>query len=179
MGREQWVVRNITQRHVNIGDLFRVPTISPGQNRDLLTYHTHGEITQSNNLATLLSTGWLRLTKSDVPSSVQINRIEQDELDAAIAEADPQTVTITNSFVINDDVIDIVLSNASLNNLTVTLPLASSNRQLYIKKIDPTNNVVTVSGQNGQLIDGSVTWEISTQYVTMELVADGSNWHIL
>lgn len=179
MGRERWLVQNTTQKHVNIGDLFKVPTVFPGQSLDLLAHHTHSEITQSNDLSTLLSLGWLRLTKSNVPSSVQLNRIEQDELDAAIAEADPQTVTITSSFLIRDAVIDVILVDATTGGVNVGLPYADTDRKLYIKKIDPTINPVTITGRNGQTIDDSISWEITLQYNTMEVVGAGTSWYIL
>ncbi len=123
--------------------------------------------------------GWLRLTKSEVPSSVQINRIEQDELDLAIAEADPELVIITSSFNIRDTVIDVVLADATAGGLQVGLPYASSERKLYIKKIDSTINPVTIVGRDGQTIDDSTSWEITLQYNAMEVVGAGTGWFIL
>ena len=179
MGRERWTVRNTTQRHINIGDLFRVPTVAPGERSDLLDFHTHTELTQSEDLATLLNLGWLSLVKTNVPSHDQLNRIEKDELDKSIAEAVKETIVATSSLIINDDETDVILADASSGALTVTLPLGVIGRKMYIKKTDSTSNAVTVTGQNNQTIDDSSTWEISVQYVTMELVSDGTNWHIL
>lgn len=179
MGRERWTVRNPTQKNINIGDLFRVPTLAPNEQRNLLDYHNHSELTQSGDLASLLSMGWLILVKTNVPSHVQLNRIEQDELDKSIAEAVKKTVILTNSWIINDASTDVILADASLNALTVTLPVGVSGRKIYVKKTDSTSNAVTVIGHNSQTIDDSLTWEISVQYVTMEIVSDGTNWHII
>lgn len=179
MGRERWVVRNTTQKQINIGDLFNAPTVAPGSRANLLDYHTHSQITQSEDLAALLEMGWLRLIKTNVPSQVQLNRIEQDELDTSIAEAVPQKITVTASFIMSGNELDVVFADASAGDLIITLPLAETDRQIYVKKIDSTSNTVTITGQNSQTIDDVLTWEISAQYVTMLVNSDGLNWHIL
>jgi hypothetical protein len=81
MAREQWNVRNVTSRQIGIGDLMFVPVIEPGQSVDLLRHHPYDELEQSNDLATLLRMGWLRLTKTKNPTFDSIDRAEIDEVD--------------------------------------------------------------------------------------------------
>jgi hypothetical protein len=74
---------------------------------------------------------------------------------------------------------DVILCNAAA--LTITLFAASGNsgEVLYIKNIHATG-VVTISGDAaGETLDGDVSKFITTQYATLTLVCDGSDWHIL
>lgn len=81
----------------------------------------------------------------------------------------------------------ILLVNASGGNITITLPdsglVASTKDEMgkifYIKKVDATANTVTVDGYSTQTIDGAATNVISTQYDSITIVSDGSNWHII
>ena len=74
---------------------------------------------------------------------------------------------------------DLNLCNAAA--ITVTLFAASGNsgEVLYIKNIHATG-VVTISGDSaGETLDGDVSKFITTQYATLTLVCDGSDWHVL
>ena len=75
----------------------------------------------------------------------------------------------------------ILLSNAISGSIDITLPSAASfvGRQLTIKKIDASLNLVNVSGSSGQLIDGQIVQSIATQYTSMTIVSDGSAWFII
>ena len=78
----------------------------------------------------------------------------------------------------NDEVV--ILANAASNNITVNLPAAASNtdRVFYIKKIDSSGNTVTVDGNLAETIDDSTTYVISTQYDSVKVVSDGTEWWI-
>ena len=62
--------------------------------------------------------------------------------------------------------------------LTVTLPeVAGENagRQLTVKKVDSTENTVTISGS----VDGAAYYELNGPYQSVTLVSDGStNWFV-
>jgi len=62
----------------------------------------------------------------------------------------------------------------------VVLPTAASitGQQFKIKKIDSSANAVTVSTTSSQTIDNSLTYPLSTQYQSVTLQSDGSNWWI-
>lgn len=62
----------------------------------------------------------------------------------------------------------------------VVLPSATTitGQQFKIKKIDSSANAVTVSTTSSQTIDNSLTYPLSTQYQSVTLQSDGSNWWI-
>jgi hypothetical protein len=79
-----------------------------------------------------------------------------------------------------------LLVNAS-GNVTITLPAAASvynstddvGRIYTIKKIDTDANRVVIDGNGSETIDGAATAVITTQYESVTIQSDGSNWHIL
>jgi len=62
---------------------------------------------------------------------------------------------------------------------TITLPLASENegKIYHIKNIS--TEQVTVKTSDSELIDGSETALIKTQYESIKLISDGTGWSIL
>jgi len=87
-------------------------------------------------------------------------------------------VTKTGDYTADTDD-DMILCNAAA--LTITLFAASGNsgEVLYIKNIHATG-VVTISGDAaGETLDGDVSKFITTQYATLTLLCDGSDWYIL
>jgi len=75
---------------------------------------------------------------------------------------------------------DLILCDASDGALTVTLPTAAGNdgKQMYIKKIDSSTNVITVDGNRSEEIDSETTQELANQHECMDICADSSNWFI-
>lgn len=71
-----------------------------------------------------------------------------------------------------------VLVSASGGNRTITLPAAIGDGQIYrVKKIDATDNTVTVAAQAGDLIDGQASVVLSTQYADATVIdADVDVW---
>lgn len=79
------------------------------------------------------------------------------------------------------DLDSLILSDATDAARTVTLPPASQNRgkQLKIKKTDSSANTVTISGKNGETIDGSASKVLSNQNEVTRVISDGEKWHIV
>lgn len=75
---------------------------------------------------------------------------------------------------------DLVLGDAALGAITLTLPTAvgNSGKEFFIKKIDATGNSVTVDGDGSETIDGSATQVITSQWTTLTIISDGANWLI-
>ncbi len=75
----------------------------------------------------------------------------------------------------------VITCDANGGAFTVTLPAASgvTGKIYHIKKTDSSGNAVTVDGNASETIDGDTTKVISTQYDSMEIICDGSNWHII
>jgi len=73
---------------------------------------------------------------------------------------------------------DVVLADASGGAITITLPSPSANAWVEVKKTDSSANAVTVDG-GGNNIDGSASFDITTQYESYTMVSDGSSWFIV
>ena len=73
---------------------------------------------------------------------------------------------------------DVILCNAAA--LTITLPAVSGNtgQTYYIKNIHATG-VATIDADGSETIDGALKKFITTQYESLTIVCDGSNWHII
>lgn len=90
-------------------------------------------------------------------------------------------ITATNSALTLDNTHFAVICDASGGAFTITLPAASgaTGRAYHIKKVDSSGNPVTVDGNANETIDGDPTKIINTQYDSMMIICDGSNWHII
>lgn len=75
----------------------------------------------------------------------------------------------------------LVLVNADVDSLVLTLPSTASNsgKLYYIKKIDSSNNTVTIDGAGTELIDDAETAVLTVQYESVTLVSDGTAWWIV
>lgn len=89
--------------------------------------------------------------------------------------------TVTASSDTLDETNHIVLCDCTSNAITVNLPTAVGidGRVYHVKKVDSTGNTVTIDGSSAQTIDGDLTQIIDTQYDSIMIVSDGSNWLIL
>lgn len=90
---------------------------------------------------------------------------------AYLLVAPVRTVTAAYQVVLTDSVI---LING---NITVTLPTAAKaqDKRITVKAINAGGGTRTVSG-NGSNIDGAATWTTTTQYVSIDLVSNGTQW---
>jgi hypothetical protein len=73
----------------------------------------------------------------------------------------------------------LVLCDASVSSFPVTLPDASSLRDviIYVKKIDSTVNTVTLLTVSGQTIDGQDSIVLESQYESEILIPSISNYY--
>jgi len=74
-----------------------------------------------------------------------------------------------------------IFCNASGGAFTITLPAASGNGGLIlnIKKIDSSVNAVTIDANASETIDGALTAVITTQYESVTIQCDGTEWWII
>jgi len=76
----------------------------------------------------------------------------------------------------NGDFVLVNLVGAS-GDVTITLPAASSDAQVAVKIAGAANGkIVTVDGNSSQTIDGATTKTMDSDYESMHLISDGSNW---
>lgn len=75
----------------------------------------------------------------------------------------------------------VIMANASGQSLTVTLPDATTlSGTIYrIKRLNSGANTVTIATTSAQTIDGQTTQILNLQYVSVDLISDGSNWSII
>ena len=74
----------------------------------------------------------------------------------------------------------ILLVDATGGAVTITLPTAVGRTgQAYeVKRTSAGANAVTVDGAGTETIDGALTASLATQYATVRVVSDGTNWMI-
>lgn len=73
-----------------------------------------------------------------------------------------------------------ILGNAAGGAITITLPTAASNTNVYtVKKIDASVNTVTIATTASQTVDGGATAVLRVRYASVNLVSDGSNWFVV
>ncbi|MDP7422811.1 MAG: hypothetical protein QGH40_13095 [bacterium] len=74
-----------------------------------------------------------------------------------------------------------VAANATGGAITITLPTASgiAGRIYVIKKVDGSNNVITIAAAGSEIIDGASTLVLESQYDSAQLVSGGSNWLVI
>lgn len=70
---------------------------------------------------------------------------------------------------------DVVLVDASGGAVSITLPAATENNSVYVKKIDSSANTVTIVGT----IDTGTNLVISAQYAAYAVAADGTDWWVI
>ena len=88
------------------------------------------------------------------------------------------TKTTDYTATVNDDVI---LCDASSGAMTITLfsAVGGEGQQLTIKKIDSSSNNVAIDADGTETIDGELTVCIETQYDSLTLISDNTNWNII
>jgi hypothetical protein len=76
---------------------------------------------------------------------------------------------------------NVVLADASLGNIVLTLPPAAlaSGKIYNIKKTDASVNSVTIDPDALELIDGASSVQTNTQYESFTLVSNGGSWFIV
>lgn len=91
---------------------------------------------------------------------------------------DHTTVT-TNTILGASDLV--VLCNASSGAITLNLPAASSNsgRTYIVKKIDSSGNRVILDGSSSETIDDSTTYILTSQYDSIQVMCDGTEWWVI
>ena len=88
------------------------------------------------------------------------------------------SVTADYTVSANDSFIKV---DATAAPVTITLMLASSGKEkrLTIKKIDSSANAVTVDGNGSETIDGVSTVSVPSQYNSVSIMSDGTEWWVV
>lgn len=72
----------------------------------------------------------------------------------------------------------VITADCTSGNVTITLPPVSGNtgRRFVVKRTDASVNNVIVAGDGSETIDGSNTYTMSTQYDSVTVLCDGTEW---
>ena len=101
------------------------------------------------------------------------------EVDASIVGGSSSQI-ITGDIIINNVIGEtlILLADATSGNITVTLGTAASlkNKNIQVKKMDATINIVTIDPDDSETIDDALTLVINTQYDAPKVYSDGTEW---
>lgn len=108
--------------------------------------------------------------------------IEEGRLTAKHGISTPTTsVTATTYTTLATDSVILVDDDTAAAEVTVTLLAAATAGDgflLNIKKTGSTANVV-IDGSGAETIDGATTNTLTTQYESVKLICDGTEWHII
>jgi len=100
-----------------------------------------------------------------------------NQIDESVELANrPNLVSVATNYTVGKN--DVVVIGT--DTATVTLPLASPSkeREIIVKNTHASNTVV-VAAQTGENIDGANTYSLSSQYDSLSVISDGTDWHIL
>lgn len=127
--------------------------------------------------AEALSATILFITKYDGTAWRTIKFVDSDYLSANIQQ---NSSVVSKSTTYTANINEMVLCDASGGAFTVTLPTAASasGKEVTVKKTDASANAVTVDGNGSETIDGALTSALSSQWDSVVVVSNGSNWFI-
>ena len=92
--REQWIVTNISTRHLSLGTIL-APALKPGDSYDLLLYLSMEQIGQSKAIKVALDRGWITLTKRR--DEVDIDTVDDTNSDTALVQAEEgEAITLSD-----------------------------------------------------------------------------------
>lgn len=91
------------------------------------------------------------------------------------------TKAITDSYSITSSDYIILADAGSSSDLDITLPDPALNvgSHFIIKRLNDGKKKVKVNQNGSETIDGGTRYELKEQYGSVEVVSDGTNWHIV
>jgi len=199
---DTFYVLNRTNRTVTLGDLVNL-SVPPRGRVDLLTVPrvTKEKINQSSDLQTAVRIGQLKIIKANVCRSSRPKRekqailsdtdiacqalalAEQVQCDVQESEDAPHTltlITVTEDYTATDNY-QVILADATSNAVEVTLPTADDREgQIFIvKRINNTGYNVTISPNGTETIDQEDCFVLTVGQTAIDMISDGSNWHVI
>ena len=89
------------------------------------------------------------------------------------------TLSLTPSNASTYNAIEVIYTATGSSAYTVALPTAASieGKKIHVKRLATAN--ITVDGHSSETIDGSATFVLTSQYSSVTLISDGTNWIII
>lgn len=189
-------------------DLSEYSTVAVGAGDSFLMLDNNGTTEQRSTVAQLgtylagdnitNTAGVLSVADSDIEDAIfqTANFVDSATIDFTVtAGASVTAIVIDNSIteakrsrsVVTDSTTstlaatdDVSLVNATGGAVTITLTgVATSGKRVTIKKTDSTANAVTIQRDGSSTIDGATTKILYSQYESITVISDGTNWHII
>lgn len=116
----------------------------------------------------------------DANGNVLVSIDKNGTLKASNTKTAITTTDKTSDYTLTDSD-SIVTADSSGGAVTLTLPTAvgRTGQQFTLKKVDSSGTAVTVGTTSGQTVDGSTSYNLSSQWSTVIVVSNGSNWLIV
>jgi hypothetical protein len=87
----------------------------------------------------------------------------------------PRVVTSSANVNALDDLISVDATSGAVT-MTLETAVGCDGRRHLFKKSDASGNAVTIACTGGQTIDGAATATLATQYSTLAVISNGTNW---
>lgn len=126
----------------------------------------------TNNINVIIGT----LLSIGSPADGTVTRAKMAQ--GALADLSYSTKTTTYTATDSDD---LILADTSGGAWTLTLPAASGvgGKRLWIKKTSSDTDALTIDGNGSETIDGETSLTLNGEGAYIEIICDGSNWHII
>lgn len=112
-------------------------------------------------------------------NTLNLNVVIWDAIFGVQAESRPTVVNPVSPYTASNG--DIIIWDATSGNKVLNLPAAATsvNYRIDIKKTDSSVNTLTVDPNGAELIEGGTTAVLTTQYESISIVCDGTEWWVL
>ena len=146
------------------------------------------DITTSDSMLRMYSTsasGNTSIAKEDGTRVIKYDNSNGRFTISAGLALDTLDVSSATKTIANTDRRIVILCDTSSNAVTINLPAAadSNNRILYIKdkggNAGTAARAITIDPNASETIDGAATLDINTDYGSVTIICDGSNWFAL
>lgn len=116
-----------------------------------------------------------------IAGTAESQRKIAESLSQIIDKAQPFGIRTATATTTATDEYGIYVCDASASAMTVNLPEAAAYKgsMFWVKKVDPSANVVLVDGYGSETIDGSITFGLVNQYECITVVSTGTEWFII
>jgi len=167
-----------TQDNTRSGGIFRFDSRA-GQDSFSVIAHSSSSGTLVNRLVVGLGSGDTRLAPAGGNTGVGLSGIANSILQVAGAIATAITTSAKTTAYTATAADSTILADTSGGTFQITLPNAAgiTGRSYTIKRVNATNNVTV--GTSGGTIDGAAAKTLGSQYATLTLQSDGTNYQIL
>ena len=141
-------------------------------------------IAQSNGTPSLAFHQWWDTTLKQIEKSITDIQLALTAAGIALDQSGQALTVAIREVSASGPVLEsdyIVLVDATSGAVTLDLPAAADNEGtlVTVKKLDSSVNAITVDANASETIDGTATKTLSTQYETLRLVCDGTEWWVI